>query len=361
MNLDQAGQSSIPIYRQHLAKRRVFVLILLGLLVPAVLYALSTGSYGLGLSNLLPALAEPGSREALIIWNIRLPRITAAILVGASLGVAGAVMQCLLHNPLASPFTMGISHGAMFGASLGISLIGLGTTQSTGQISVHNPYLVVMLAFGGSLLSVAVILILARLRALGPGAIILAGVAMGSLFTAGTTLVQYFAEERQLAAMVYWSFGDLGRPIWKELALMASLAVPGIAYFQWKRWDYNAFQSGDDVARSLGVQVRRERLWGMLLASLITAVAVALVGIIGFVDLICAHIARLIVGSDYRFLLPSSALLGALLLVLADTAARSVLAPTILPVGVLTSFLGAPLFVYLIIRLEQGGSHVAGG
>lgn len=337
------------------------MLLLIGLLMPATLYALSTGSYSLGLPDILSALAKLESREAMVIWNIRLPRITAAILVGASLGAAGAVMQCLLHNPLASPFTMGISHGAMFGAALGISLIGLGTTQSTGQISVHNPYLVVILAFGGSLLGVVVILILARLRALSPGAIILAGVAMSSLFTAGTTLVQYFAEDRQLAAMVYWSFGDLGRPVWKELALMASLAIPGIAYFQWKRWDFNAFQSGDDVARSLGVRVRRERLLGMLLASMITAVAVALVGIIGFVDLICAHIARLIVGSDYRFLLPSSALLGALLLVLADTAARSVLAPTILPVGVLTSFLGAPLFVYLLMRMDQGGGHVARG
>jgi len=353
MSIDRARSSTIITYAQHTARKRAFVLILLALLLPTVLLVLQIGSYPLGIEDLVTALAEPSSRAGLVLWGIRLPRVTAAILVGASLGAAGAVMQCLLQNPLASPFTIGISHGAMFGASLGISLIGLGGAESSGRIFVHNPYLVVMLAFGGSLLGVAVILALASMRSLGPGAIILAGVAMSSLFTAGTTLVQYFAEERQLAAMVYWSFGDLARPTWKELALLASLTVLVLVYFFSKRWDYNALQSGDDTARSLGVPAQRDRLVGMLLASLITAVAVALVGIIGFVDLVCAHIARWFVGSDYRFLLPTSALLGSLLLVFADTAARSLLAPTILPVGVLTSFLGGPFLIYLLMRSDQ--------
>jgi len=350
---ERAAFSVATQYRRHAARRWAFEALLLVLLCLVSLYALNVGSYSLGLSQVAQGLVQPQSKAGLVLWGIRLPRITAALLVGAGLGVAGAVMQCLLRNPLASPFTMGISHGAMFGACLGISLIGAGGAESSGRIFVSNPYVVVALAFCGSLLGVIAVLILARLRGLSPAAIILAGIAMGSLFTAGTTLVQYFAEEHELAAMVYWSFGDLGRPVWRELAVIAGITLPAFAYFNLKRWDYNAMESGDEAAKSLGVAVHRDRLIGMLLASLVTAVGVGLVGIIGFVDLICPHAVRLLIGGDHRFLLPGSALLGALLLLLADTAARGIIAPTILPVGVLTSFLGAPMLIYLLVHMEK--------
>lgn len=355
MMQETARQASVAAaYRRHTSRRAAFAALLLFLLVPASLYALNVGSYALSLGDLAQALAEPASRVGLVLWRIRLPRIVASLLVGAMLGAAGAVMQCLLRNPLASPFTMGISHGAMFGAALGIALIvGAGGAESSGRIFVHNPYAVVLLAFSGSLVGVLAILALARARGLGPAAIILAGVAMSSLFTAGTTLIQYFAEDQELASMVYWTFGDLGRPIWRELGLMGAVAIPCLAYFCFKRWDYNAITSGDETAKSLGVRVERDRLLGMLLASLVTAVAVAFVGIIGFVDLICPHAVRLLVGGDHRYLLPSSALLGALLLLVADTAARSAIAPAILPVGVLTSFLGAPMFIYLLVQMQS--------
>jgi len=340
-------------YRRHAGRRAAFLILLMLMLIPLSLYALSVGAYPLRLGDLGRAIVQPDSREGLVLWGIRLSRVAAAVLVGAALGVAGGVMQCLLRNPLASPFTMGISHGAMFGASLGITLIGAGNAESSGKIFVHNPYVVVMLAFAGSLIGVLAVLVLARQRGLSPAAIILAGVAMSSLFTAATTLIQYFAEEQELAAMVYWSFGDLGRPVWRELAVIAAIVVPSGAYFYRKRWDYNALESGDETAKSLGVRVQRDRLVGMLLGSLVTAVGVAFVGIIGFVDLVCPHAIRLIIGGDHRFLVPGAALLGALLLLLADTAARSVVAPTILPVGVLTSFLGAPMFIYLLVQMQR--------
>ncbi len=340
-------------YKGYTAKRATFGVVLFSLIILASIYALNVGPYSLSLGDTIKALAGENAKAGLVLWNIRLPRIVAAIVVGAALAVAGAVMQCLLRNPLASPFTMGISHGAMFGASLAIALIGAGGAESSGRIFINNPYAVVLFAFSGSLLGVGAILLLARLRGLSPGAMILAGVAMSSLFMAGTTLIQYFAEEEELAAMVYWSFGDLGRPVWKEIWIMLIAFVPSFIYFLFERWNYNAIESGDEIAKSLGVNVDVVRLVGMLLASLITAVGVAFVGIIGFIGLICPHAVRLLIGGDHRFLIPSSALFGALLLLLSDTVARTVISPTLLPVGVLTSFMGAPMFIYLLVKMEQ--------
>ncbi|WP_460041847.1 FecCD family ABC transporter permease [Thermococcus atlanticus] len=316
------------------------------------LYALCAGAYPLSLSEVLSALSGAGSESAhLIVWNIRLPRIAAALLVGSSLAIAGAVMQGFLKNPLATPFTMGVSHGAMFGASLAI-LIGAGYTESSGRIFLNNPYAVVLFAFAGAISATVVILLLARLRGLSPEAMILAGVSMSSLFVALTTLIQYFANELQLAAMVYWSFGDLGRATWREDGILLLVFSAAFGYFIITGWDLNATQMGDEIAKSLGVEVERVRLIGTLLASLLTAVSVAFVGVIGFIGLIAPHAMRLIVGGDYRFLTPLSALTGALLLLTADTVARLAFSPMTLPVGVVTSFLGAPTFLYLLIKME---------
>ena len=346
--------SIVKTYKGYAAKRIIFGIFLLFLLILCSILAMSVGSYSLSFINVLRALFGEGPKAVLIIWNIRLPRIIAAIVVGGGLAVAGAVMQCLIKNPLASPYTMGISHGAMFGASLAIMIFNVGSAESTGKIFINNPYTVVLFAFSGALLGMVVILILAKLRGLSPGAMILSGVAIGSLFTAATTLIQYFAEEEQLASMVYWSFGDLGRPIWNEILIITAIFIPSLIYFMLKRWDYNAIESGDDIAKSLGVTVGRVRFFGMFLASLVTAVGVSFVGIIGFIGLISPHVIRLLIGGDHRYLIPISALFGALLLLISDTLARTIIAPTILPVGVLTSFMGAPLFIYLLIKIDRG-------
>ncbi|NJE09782.1 iron ABC transporter permease [Thermococcus sp. MAR1] len=339
-------------YEGYVARKLSIGLFLLLSILAVSLYSLSHGAYFLSVREVVDALLGGGTDGArVVVWNIRMPRIVAGLLVGASLAVAGAVMQGFLRNPLATPFTMGVSHGAMFGASLAI-LLGAGYAESSGRISLDNPYAVVLFAFIGAISATAVILALARLKGLSPEAIILAGVAMSSLFVALTTLVQYFADELQLAAMVYWSFGDLGRATWRENAIMLVVFVPIFAYFVVKRWDLNASVMGDDVAKSVGVDVERVRLISTFLAALITAVSVAFVGVIGFVGLIAPHAIRLVAGGDYRFLIPLSALAGALLLVAADTIARLVLSPMILPVGIVTSFLGAPAFIYLLIRME---------
>ncbi len=344
--------NAVQSYKSYTARRVAFGVLLFLLLALGAIFALSVGSYSSPV-EFLRTLVTERSEAFLVLWNIRLPRIAAAVIVGAGLAVAGAVMQCLLRNPLASPFTMGISHGAMFGASLAIVLIGAGGAESSGRILVSNPYAVAVLAFAGSLLGVVTVLILARLRSLSPGAMILAGIAMASLFTAATTLLQYFAQEEELAAMVYWSFGDLGRPVWREVWIMGGVFLPSLAYFLLKRWDYNALENGDETAKTLGVMVQRVRLLGMLLASLVTAIGVAFVGIIGFIGLIAPHVVRLLTGGDHRFLIPNSALFGALLLLASDTLARTVISPALLPVGVVTSFMGGPMFIYLLVKMER--------
>jgi iron complex transport system permease protein len=341
-------------YKQYTKKKIIFGFILFIVLFLSAIYALCVGDYRLTVNQVVNVLMGYGASDInLVIWNIRLPRIFAAIIAGMSLAVAGAVMQCILRNPLASPFTMGISHGAMFGAALAIILLDFGGAESTGRIFINNPYIITIFAFLGALIGVVVILLLAKLRGLTPEAMILAGVAMSSLFTAGTMLIQYFADDLQLAAMVYWTFGDLGRPLWTEIYIMVAIMIPALIYFIHKRWDYNALECGEETAKSLGVNTERTRLIGMLIASLLTSVNVAFLGIIGFVGLICPHIVRIFIGGDYRFLIPISALFGAVLLLIADTFARTIIAPIVLPVGILTSFLGAPMFLYLLLRMYK--------
>ena len=341
-------------YKKYTEKKITFGIILLIILFLSAIYAMCVGDYRLTVNQVVDVLIGSGTSNAeLVIWNIRLPRVFAAIIAGASMAVAGAVMQCILRNPLASPFTMGISHGAMFGASLAIILLGAGGAESTGRIFVNNPYSITVFAFLGALIGVLVILLLAKLRGLSPEAMILAGVAMSSLFTACTMLIQYFADDLQLAAMVYWTFGDLGRPLWDEIYIMVAIMIPALLYFIYKRWDYNALEAGEETAKSLGVNTERARLIGMFIASLLTAINVAFLGIIGFIGLICPHIVRIFIGGDYRFLIPISALFGAVLLLIADTFARTIISPIVLPVGILTSFMGAPMFLYLLMRMYK--------
>jgi len=338
-------------YREHIKRKRFFNFFLVLLISLAVPFSLSIGSYRFSINEVFNGLFKHSGVVGMIVWNIRFPRILAALSVGAALATSGTIMQTLLRNPLASPFTMGVSHGAMFGASLSIFLFG-GSEESTGRILIDNPYSTIVFAFLGALIGIFIVLILAKFKNLSPEAMILAGVAISSTFTAGTTLIHYFADELQLASMVYWSFGDLGRASWHELVFIVVLFFLSLVYFVFKSWDLNAAESGDDTAKSLGVEVEKLRFIGTLLASLITAVSVAFVGIIGFIGLICPHIVRLLIGSDHRFLLPASALLGALLLLVSDTFSRTMLSPTIIPVGIITSFIGAPLFVYLLVKME---------
>ncbi len=346
------------LYQASIKRKLSFFGLLFLVLLVLIVTAIAVGSYDLSVRKILEALLRMDSGAGkIVVWNIRMPRISAAIVTGCGLGLSGVAMQSLLKNPLASPFTLGISQGAAFGAAFAIVFLGAGRlqgsalrTSAAGSFLVSNVYAVTFFAFLSAMAATLIILLLARFKKLSPEAVILAGVALSSLFTSGTILVQYFASEVEIASVVFWTFGDVARSNWQEIGILTLSTLLVLVYFVFNRWNLNALSAGEDTARSLGVDVDRFRLWGMLLASLVAALATAFHGVIAFLGLLAPHIGRRLIGADHRFLIPYSCLIGSLLLLLADTAGRLLVGSGTLPVGVLTSFMGAPLFLYLLLR-----------
>lgn len=324
------------------------------LLFIMLIYSISVGAVTIPPYEVLQTLMgqSVSTKWDSIIWNIRLPQALAAIVAGAGLSVAGVVMQSILRNPLGSPFTLGISNAGAFGAAVSVIILGTGKMQSTAAdaVIINNPYMTTIVAFIFCLLATGIILLISRIRAASPEVMVLAGVALSSLFTAGTMFLQYFADDTQLAAVVFWTFGDVGRANWLELKIMAVVVLLSTLFFMINRWDYNAIDAGDETAKGLGVNVERVRMVGMIVAALVSAVIVSFLGVIGFVGLICPHMVRRLIGDDQRYLIPGSTLLGGILLLASDTAARIIISPYVLPVSILTAFMGAPTFIYLLLR-----------
>ncbi len=351
----QISSDTRKLYENHIKRKRAALfLALLVTLLAAVLY-MGIGSMKLSPADILRVFLGRGERrQVTTVMNIRLPRALAAILIGGILAASGTVMQCVLRNPLASASTLGVSQGAAFGAALGIIVFGGGTitnSLSNNTVSVSNPYTVTLCAFVFGSMSSAVVIAISRLRrGIGPGGLVLAGTALSAMFSGGSTLLQYFADDTSLGAVVFWTFGNLGNVGWKDLRFLAAVFLLCLLYYLWHRWDYNAMEAGHDTAKSLGVNAERLMLVSMAVCSFSAAAAVSFAGIISFVGLIAPHMMRFFVGRDHRFLIPGSALCGALLLLLADAAAKLIVQPVILPIGALMSFIGGPVFLILLFR-----------
>jgi len=283
-----------------------------------------------------------------IIWDIRLPEVIAGIIAGVALAIAGVAMQSILRNPLGEPYTLGISSAAAFGAAFSVMFLSAGKVGD--GITILNPYLTTVVAFVFSLLATLMILILSRYRASSPEVMVLAGVAIGSLFVAARMFIEYFASDIELASIIFWTFGDLSRAGWDEIWLMGITTFIIGVYFFHHRWSFNAIDAGDETAQSLGVDVKRIRLTGMVAASFLAAIVTSFLGVIGFVGLVAPHMVRRIIGDDNRYLIPGSCVAGAIMLLGSDTVARIILAPTVIPVSILTAFLGVPLFLYLLMK-----------
>jgi iron complex transport system permease protein len=268
-----------------------------------------------------------------------------AIVAGAGLATSGAAMQGILRNPLVSPFTIGVSSGAGLGASLAI-VLGIGVIDS-------GKYLIIGNAFIFALLSAWLCYGIARLRGVTSETLILSGIALMYLFSASTSMLQYIATEHQLQGVVFWLFGSLSSVTWQNLAVVTVVMVLSLPIVMKNAWELNALATGDEVAASLGINANRVRMVVMIVSSLITATIICFTGIIGFVCLVAPHITRMIIGNDHRFLIPGSAIVGAALLLLADTIGRTVFAPAELPVGIVTSFIGVPMFLYLLITRRR--------
>jgi len=350
------GELSID-YRAYLSGKKIFLAAMTGLLAFTLVLALSLGAVKIPFGHVVQTLAgfSVSRQFDIIVWQIRLPQALTAIAAGAGLGVAGAVMQSVLKNPLGSPFTLGISHAAAFGAALSVMILGSGVMASSvsDAVTISSPFVTTFSAFVFAMAAAGTITAVSRLQNASPEVMVLTGVALGSLFTAGTMLLQFFADDIQLAAMVFWTFGDVARASWKELSFISAVTLCGILFFMANAWNYNGTDAGDETAKGVGIAVQRTRLAGMMVASLVTSVIISLVGIIGFVGLVAPHMVRRIIGDDHRFLLPGTVITGGLLLLASDIVARLLLAPHTLPVSVLTSFFGAPVFIYLIIKGYQ--------
>ena len=289
-----------------------------------------------------------------IIQNIRLPRVLAAVIAGAGLSISGLIMQTTLNNPMASPSTLGVSNAAVFGANLSIIAFAGGFLSTGNNIRSFdagaNPYATSMMAFIFSTLSIC------TFQSFSPNVVVLSGIAIGAVWTAAPTILQFYATDVGLSAAVIWNFGDLGRATYRTDGIMFAIVTVGFAFFMLMSWRYNALLSGEATAKTMGINVDGLRFVSLLLASIITAVCVSFLGIIGFVGIICPHVTKKLLGQDHRVTIPVSLMSGSLLLLLADTLSRSMGGGSALPVGAITSLLGAPFFVATIFSRKENRS-----
>lgn len=363
IDMNKKNEKTLSVSEQYnvaKAKKIAIILILLALVFLFFVVSVFVGSGTLSFKEVFLAIFNKGSETArLIVRRIRFPRVIAALIAGGGLAVSGLVMQTVLKNPLASPTTLGVSNAAVFGANFAIIVVGAGAFHSThgSWLSISNPYLVSTFSFLSAIIAAGSILLLARLKNLNASAIVLAGVAVSAIFQAGTTLIQYFASDTQVASAVYWTFGDLGRASYKTDLIMFIVVAVSTLFFFLKRWDFSAMTGGLAYAKTLGVNTRFMTIMSLLLASLITSVTVSFLGIIGFVGLTAPQFMKRIVGDDYRYLLPSSFLAGALLLLISDILGRLPIFGTPVPVGVVTSLIGGPVFLAILLRRKKNESE----
>ena len=350
-------------HMRELEKRKlrntVVIVIMVAAVIALSIACLFVGSSKMTFRDALDALLGGGtSAQSRIIWKIRVPRVLAAVIAGAGLSVAGLVMQTTLNNAMASPSTLGVSNAAVFGANLSIIAFAGGFLSTGNNIQNFdvgaNPYATSLLAFGFSALSILLILGLCTVRSFSPNVVVLAGMAIASVWTAATTILQFYATDVGLSAAVVWSFGDLGRATYRTDAIMAIVVAAGAVFFMLMSWNYNALLSGEATAKTMGINVEGLRFVSLLLASVITAACVSFLGVIGFVGIICPHVTKKLLGQDHRVTLPVSCLMGSLLLLLADTLSRSMGSGSALPVGAITSLLGAPFFIAIIFSRKGG-------
>ena len=341
---------SIPVersaYRGLVRRKRLLLAIVAIALIASVLFDLALGPASYRPVDVLRALVSPAAvpdQLRVVLWEIRMPVALMAVAVGAALSLAGAQMQTILNNPLASPFTLGISAAASFGAALGLAF-------GVKLLPVAVDYIVPLNAFVMALVSAMLIHLLSTRRGVTAETIVLLGIALVFTFNALLALVQYLATEQAVAAVVFWTMGSLTKATWPKLAIVSAAILIMLPIFARRVWQLTALRLGDDKAASFGIDVPRLRFQTLIMVSLLAAFPVAFVGVIGFVGLVGPHIARMLVGEDQRFFLPASVLTGALMLSASSVVSKTIVPGAIFPIGVVTSLVGVPFFISLILR-----------
>ncbi len=333
-------------YRQLLRYRLLMMALLLLAILISLMLDFTLGPAGLKLSVLWQALHAPDSVSPgirVIVWDIRLPGALMAVVVGLALGLAGAEMQTILNNPLASPFTLGVSSAAAFGAALAL-VLGIGLPGVPAQ------WFIPANAFFFALFAALMLDGVTRWTKVSSAGVVLFGIALVFTFNALVSMMQFIASEDTLQGLVFWTMGSLERASWPKLAILSAALLLLLPFSLMSAWRLTALRLGEDRAVSFGIDVRRLRLATLLRISVLSALAVAFVGPIGFIGLVAPHIARMIFGEDHRYYLPASALTGALVLSLASVAAKNLIPGVIIPVGIVTSLVGVPFFLTIILR-----------
>jgi len=341
-----ADNSVMGRYQSIVRRRLLLMLVLVMAIIASLIIDFIMGPSGLSLHTLWQTLFDSASADAgtrVIVWDIRLPYALMAIAVGMSLGLAGAEMQTILNNPLASPFTLGVSSAAAFGAALAI-VLGIGIP------GVPDQWFISANAFIFALLAALMLDGITRWMRVASSGVVLFGIALVFTFNALVSLMQFIATEDTLQGLVFWTMGSLARASWVKLGVMLLAFFVLLPWSMMSAWKLTALRLGEDRAISFGIDVRRLRLGTLLRISILSALAVAFVGPIGFIGLVAPHIARLMFGEDHRFYLPASALIGALVLSMASVASKNLVPGVIIPVGIVTSLVGVPFFLSIILR-----------
>ena len=344
---DGTDNQVVSEYRKYAARKWIFLAACLVALIVMCGVALTIGQYSIGFRESYVILFQHISGDITdklkdyVIWDLRLPKIVVGIIAGAGLSICGVTMQSILKNPLADPYTTGVSSGAGFGATLSIVM---------GANVVANEYALVLNAFIFALIPTIVILLVSKIKNSSPTTMIMAGIAIMFVFNSLTTVIKLWGDPNALGAILEWQIGSIGGIEWKNVPVMLVVVIIGYVIIHLISRKLNILATGEDNAKALGVEVERLRIAGLTLVALVAASIVSFTGLIGFVGLVSPHIVRIIIGADNRYLVPGSALFGATLLIGADIAGKTLVSPAVLPVGVVTAFLGGPLFFWLIIR-----------
>ncbi|KOR25626.1 iron ABC transporter permease [Clostridium sp. L74] len=347
--------SKNKIYNKIIKKKIIILISLFIILILSIIAAIFIGSSSIGfkgtfyviLSTIFKGMKKATGLDNTVILQIRFPRVITAVIIGAALAGCGAVMQGILRNPLVSPYTLGLSSGSAFGAAIGIIL---GSSIVLSKFILLDKYFVILSSFIFGLITMFLVYFIAKKKAMSTGTLILAGVAIGYVFSALLSILKYTSNKDQLQDIVFWLMGGLWVADWTTVAILFVINSVCIMLMIKYAWDLNALASGEEIATSLGINVNRIRIICLTLCSLSTSSCIAFTGIIGFIGLVAPHISRIIIGNDYRFLIPCSCLMGSIILLISDTIGRTIISPTEIPVGIITSLIGAPFFIYLIIK-----------
>lgn len=333
-------------YQNFTFKRFIFICVLLCITLLSFLADIAYGPADLSLWQVLKGLLFPENLTGahhVIIWDVRLPYALIALVAGASLGLAGAEMQTALNNPLASPFTLGVGSAATLGASVAIVV-------DLSWLGISYTYVLPITAFIFASIASLLILLISRILGGSIHSVLLFGIALMFGLNALVGLLQFIADQSALQQIVFWTMGSLARANMEKVAIVSAVLVICLMTSFQQMWALTALRSGEQQARSVGINVERLRFIALLRVSFLTAVALAFVGEIGFIGLVAPHIARLLVGENHRVFLPASAIAGALLLSLSSIASKALLPGIVLPVGIVTALVGIPLFIALIIK-----------